>query len=90
MANLQIKGMDDAFYAQIKKLAAVQNRSVSQQIQFVVREFLAKTAHHQKTKYPAQLLLEMAGSWLDNRKPDIIVKGIKSRRQNSRALQGGF
>ena len=32
MANLQIKGMDDDLYAQLKALAASENRSVSQQV----------------------------------------------------------
>ena len=34
MANLQIKGIEDGFYAEIKGLAAAENRSVSQQILF--------------------------------------------------------
>lgn len=32
MANLQVKGMDDALYNQLKMLAAAENRSVSQEI----------------------------------------------------------
>ncbi len=32
MANLQIKGMNDNLYKQIKELAGLENRSVSQQI----------------------------------------------------------
>ena len=32
MANLQIKGMDDALYASLKDLAASENRSISQQV----------------------------------------------------------
>ena len=37
MANLQIKGIDDELYRDIKKLAAAENRSVSQQILFWLR-----------------------------------------------------
>jgi hypothetical protein len=39
MANLQIKGIDDDLYAQIKSLAVSENRSVSQQILFLVIVF---------------------------------------------------
>ena len=42
MANLQIKGIEDGLYAEIKDLAAAENRSVSQQILFLVKEYLAR------------------------------------------------
>jgi hypothetical protein len=42
MANLQIKGIDDELYNEIKKLAAAEKRSVSQQILFLVKNSLAK------------------------------------------------
>ncbi len=34
MANLQIKGIDDELYNEIKKLAASEKRSISQQVLF--------------------------------------------------------
>lgn len=42
MANLQIKGIDENLYLQIKKLASAENRSVSQQILYLAKEYLAK------------------------------------------------
>jgi hypothetical protein len=36
MANVQIKGIDDDIYAEFKKLAAAENRSVSQQTLFLI------------------------------------------------------
>ena len=45
MANLQIKGIQDELYAEIKKLAAAENRSVSQQILFLVKQYLARKKH---------------------------------------------
>jgi hypothetical protein len=35
MANLQIKGMDGQLYEEVRKLAASEQRSVSQQVLFV-------------------------------------------------------
>jgi hypothetical protein len=62
MANLQIKGVDENLYAQIKKLAAAENRSVSQQILYLAREYLVKKKTFQASKTPAQVLLELSGS----------------------------
>ena len=83
MANLQIKGIDDALYAQLKTLAAAENRSVSQQILFLVKRYIANKKQLEKTKMPAQTLLELAGSWEDSRSADEIISDIKNARKNS-------
>ena len=41
MANLQIKGIEDALYAQIKDIAVAENRSISQQVLFLVKAYMA-------------------------------------------------
>ncbi len=89
MANLQIKGIDDALYAQIKKLAASENRSISQQILFLVERYIANKKQFEKTKTPAQVLLELSGSWEDNRGADEIISDIRDARKNfSRFTEG--
>ena len=90
MANLQIKGIDDGLYAQIKILAASENRSVSQQVLFLIKEHLSKKKHLGAIKTPAGILLELSGSWEDERKPEDIVNEIKRARRNSKKLQKGF
>jgi hypothetical protein len=90
MANLQIKGIDETLYSQIKKLASAENRSVSQQIIFLAREYLVKRKDFQASKSPAQVLLELSGSWVDKRTPELIIKGIKRARKNSKKLRKGF
>jgi hypothetical protein len=90
MANLQIKGINDELYAQIKNLAASQNRSVSQQVLFLIKEHISKKKQLDSIKTPAQILLELSGSWEDNRKPEDIVKEIKHARKNSKKLKQGF
>jgi len=50
MANLQIKGIDDNLYGQIKALAASENRSISQQVLFLVKNYLLKRHQLQNTK----------------------------------------
>jgi hypothetical protein len=90
MANLQIKGMDDDLYAQLKSLAASENRSISQQVLFLLKLYLARKHQFQEARTPAQVLLELSGSWEDDRSAENIVKDLKSGRKNSRKLRKGF
>jgi hypothetical protein len=90
MANLQIKNIQDELYEEIKKLASAENRSVSQQVLFLVKEYLAKRKHLTAAKSPAQVLLELSGSWEDDKNAEQIVKEIKSARKSSRKLEKGF
>ena len=73
MANLQIKGVKEELYAEIKKLASAENRSVSQQILFLVREYLGRKNHISALKSPAQILLELSGSWQDDKGAEQII-----------------
>jgi hypothetical protein len=90
MANLQIKGIQDALYAEIKNIASAENRSVSQQILFLVKEYLARRKHFQALKTPAQVLLELSGSWEDKKSIEQIINEIKVARKNSGKLAEGF
>ena len=83
VANLQIKGIDDALYTQLKELAASENRSVSQQVLFLIRRHMANRTQFEKTKIPAQILLELAGSWEDSRSANEIISDIKNARKNA-------
>ena len=90
MANLQIKGMDDRLYDTIKKLAASENRSVSQEILFLVKEHVAKRKRTAAVRTPAQVLLDLSGSWVDDKSADAIIAEIKAARKNSRKLSKGL
>ena len=90
MANLQIKGIDDKLYDTIKKLAASENRSVSQEILFLVKEHMAKRKQTVAIRTPAQVLLDLSGSWVDNRSANAIIAEIKAARRNSGKLEKGL
>ena len=90
MANLQIKGMDDDIYAHLKALAASEHRSVSQQVLFLVRAYLARGKHSNLPKTPAEVLLDLAGSWEDPKGPEEIIESLKSARKSSGKLTEGF
>ena len=90
MANLQIKGIQDELYDEIKKLASAENRSVSQQVLFLIKEYLARRKHLKTVKAPAQVLLELCGSWHDERQAEEIIAEIKSSRKGSKKLAAGL
>jgi hypothetical protein len=90
MANLQIKGVHDELYEEIKKVAEAENRSVSQQVLFLIKDFLARRRELKTLRWPADVLLELSGSWEDDREPGVIVAEIKAARKNSKKLRKGF
>jgi hypothetical protein len=90
MSNLQIKGIDEDLYAQIKEMANEENRSLSQQILYLAKEYLAKRKKIRTAKPPAQVLLELSGSWADDRKAEEIIKELRKSRRNSQKLVKGW
>ena len=90
MSNLQIKGIDERLYQELKQLAADENRSVSQQVLFLVRNHLAQNRRSPEAGTAAQTLLALAGSWEDSRPAEEIVRDLRSGRRSSRRLEAGF
>ncbi len=90
MANLQIKGIQDDLYQKIKEMAASENRSISQQILFLVREYMVRKGAVRSIKPPAQVLLELSGSWEDDRDAGQILTDLKHSRKSSAKLRKGF
>ena len=90
MANLQIKGIDKDFYARLKEVSSAENRSVSQQVLFLIKNYLVKKSQIQNAKTPAQVLLELSGSWQDSRSSEQIIKELKKSRKSSKKLVEGF
>jgi hypothetical protein len=85
MANVQIKGIENELYNELKRVAAEENRSVSQQTLFLIRDYVAKRQKVRGTKSPAQVLIELSGSWKDDRKPEEIISEIRKARKSSEA-----
>ena len=90
MANLQIKGIDDAFYEEIRKQANAENRSISQQVLYLVKHWMSHKKQIETIKSPAEVLLELSDSWQDSKSADEIIEEIKTLRQNSNKLSQGF
>lgn len=90
MAILQIKGIDDDLYAQLGKIAAAENRSISQQVLYLIRGDLARRKGIQYIPTPAETLLGLAGSWADEESAEEVIKEIRANRKNSRKLREGI
>lgn len=90
MANLQIKGIDDDLYGEIKDMAKDEHRSVSQQILYITKLFLSKRKAIEQLKTPAEVLLRLAGSWKDERPAEEIIAEIRAARKNSIRLSEGL
>jgi len=90
MANLQVKGVNDSFYEELKALAAAENRSISQQVLTMLREYMAKREAVAAAPTPADVLLRLAGSWEDERTAETIVQDLRRSRRSSRKLADGM
>jgi hypothetical protein len=82
MPNLQIKGMDEELYEGIKRVAAMENRSMSQQVVHLIKEHLRK--RHGAKRSSAEALLALAGSWEDERPAEEIVGEMRGARKSPR------
>jgi plasmid stability protein len=82
MAILQIKGIDDELYARLKRMAAEDSRSVSQEVLHLTKEFMARREAQNVCAGSAKALLELAGTWDDDRDAAEIAREIKAGRRN--------
>ena len=83
MATLQVKGLDDGLYRALGARAAMDNRSISQEVVMMIQQFLGRPP--QDPREATGAALELAGTWQDERTPEQIATELrKSRRSASR------
>lgn len=81
MANLQVKGIDDDLYRALRRRAALENRSISQEVVTMIQESLARP--RTDTAARNRVLLELAGSWQDERTGAEIAADLRRSRRNT-------
>jgi plasmid stability protein len=81
MAVLQVRTMDDDLYAALGRRAAMDNRSISQEVIAIIKEFLAKPA---SSVSPETEAFKLAGSWVDDRSAEEIAGSIRAARKSDR------
>ena len=82
MATMQVKSMDDQLYNALKIRAKADNRSLSQQVIMIIKEYLSKP--DKKLQHQTEELLNLAGSWKDDRSAEKIIQDITHRRSTKR------
>jgi len=85
MAVLQIQGIDDALYERLRQMAAIDHRSISQEVLYLIEEHLARREDQRIAGASASGLLALAGSWDDQRDADAIIADLRAARRNATA-----
>lgn len=86
MANLQVRDIDEKLYASLKKLAAGDKRSLSQEVVFILQKYLSSPDAFKEN--PTNEFLKLVGSWDDERLAEDIVAEIRNNRRNSARFRG--
>ncbi len=85
MATLQVRDVDDRLYESLRKLAANEKRSISQEVIHIIEFYLANP--HEHSKDYTEEFLQLSGSWADDRPAEEIIRDIKSHRTVSRRFK---
>ncbi len=85
MATLQVKGLDDDLYRALGARAAMDNRSISQEVVTMIQEFLARPS--QVPRETTRAFLELAGSWADRRSAKQIAAGVRKARRSKKRFR---
>jgi plasmid stability protein len=91
MATLQVKGMDDRLYQALAARAAGENRSISQEVVTIIRDFLARPGR--PSRQSTEEFLALCGTWADDRPASEIAAELRRARRSSRrrkAVQNVF
>jgi hypothetical protein len=80
--------MDDDLYEALGRRAAMDNRSISQEVITIIKRFLAQPADRASLN-PDEEALKLSGSWSDERCAGDIAKAIRAARRSDR-FKGGF
>ena len=81
MANLQVKEIDDNIYAALRRLAADERRSISQEVVYILEKYLSSKAKFDLN--PTEAFLSLSGAWMDDRTAEEISDDIRKNRSNS-------
>ena len=79
MATLQVRSIDDKLYDMLGKVAKNENRSISQEVVYILKRYLSKPAYYSENPTDAFLALSLD----DKRSADEIISDIYSARSYS-------
>ena len=79
MAHLQMSAIDDDLYKALGKRAALANRSISQELIHIIKQYLAQPGSQHSNS--TEQLLQLAGTWQDDREAAEIADDIRGSRR---------
>jgi len=86
MAILQVRSIDDSLYGALSRRAAMENRSISQEVISIIKKYLATPQTLEAN--PDESALRLAGSWSDSHSGDQIADSIRKVRSTNRFQEG--
>jgi len=82
MATVELTNIDDRLYEALVTRAAKDNRSVSEEVETILRESLFLPKHDPWAATEA--MLKLVGSWQDERTAEEIIADIRASRRSGR------
>ena len=86
MATLQVRSIDEQLYKALGRRAAMDNRSISQEVISILKAYLSSPSlqHANSTND----FLELCGTWQDTKNEKQIVEKIRESRQSGTRFGG--
>jgi plasmid stability protein len=86
MATLQVRSIDDQLYKALGRRAAMDNRSISQEVVAILKAYLSSPSlqHSNSTND----FLEMCGTWQDTKNEKQITEEIRESRRSGNRFSG--
>lgn len=78
MTNLQVKSIDDDLYESLGRRAAMENRSISQEVVSILKAYLSMPSS--LNKKVNQQFLDLCGSWQGDESAESMVEDIRKSR----------
>lgn len=78
MANLQVKSIDDQLYAALGKRAAMENRSISQEVIHIIKAYLSMPSS--RNVQMNEQFLALCGGWDDDKSAQAITEELRAER----------
>ena len=85
MPNLQVKDINASLYADLKTAAKRENRSVTQEVIFILEKYLSSPQNFNTN--PTKDFLALTGSYQDSRSAAQIVSALRKDRKNSQRFE---
>jgi plasmid stability protein len=87
MATLQVRDIDTELYESLKKRAAGEHRSISQEVVRILENHMNQPK--ELSAASTKLFLALSDSWADERTAQEIVADLRKHRKQSSRFRGG-